>query len=187
MNLKHLMVDLRIVFNDKRFKLRYSSDSYKIINKLEDILVNITKLNDALGNLSYFQSYYSNIFTNNKLNYADYNFNCNDLYEVIEDEQDEYINIHKDFIELLYNNEDLQELLKDKIPNTIKILNKIKEQKYCNVILNELYNLFYKWLTYISYEEDTFDIVKPMVCSRKFFLHFLTKPKTKKRKYDMII
>ena len=159
MDLKHVEVDMKIAFGDKRFKLRSTSDKDKIIDKLDDILEKITKLNDALGNLEYLRSYYSNIFANNKGNYADYNFDCDDLQFVIEDQQDDFIFMFNDFIECLFNNEDLRELVKSDIPNTIMVVNKISELKDKYPKKGELVRWFYRWLTYISFEEDTFDRV----------------------------
>lgn len=159
MDLKNIEISLKVAFNDKRLKLRDISDKYKILDKVESLLTKITKLNDALGELSYLQSYYSDIFSNNKQNYADFNFNCNDLQYTIEDEQDELIFIFNDFIKELYDNDDLQELLKEDFPNTIKILNRIKEYTCCYSKLDELIDWYYKILTYLSYEEDNLDKV----------------------------
>lgn len=157
MNLKNIELDLKLAFNDKRFKIKNANNFDNTINKLEDILVRITKFNDALGNLSYLQTYYRDLFGLNKSNYADFNYNCSDIEDVIKNEQDHYISMFNDFIKILFGNTDLREFLLYDIPNTIKVVNKISKCKDFQTKYNELLDWFYKWLTYISYDEDIFD------------------------------
>ena len=110
MNLKNIELDLKLAFNDKRFKIKNANNFDNTINKLEDILVRITKFNDALGNLSYLQTYYRDLFGLNKSNYADFNYNCSDIEDVIKNEQDHYISMFNDFIKILFGNTILSNL-----------------------------------------------------------------------------
>ena len=159
MDFKHMEVDLKIAFDDKRFKIFNANSSDNIINILEDILVRISKFNDALGNISYLQTYYRDLFEITKINYADFNYDCSDIEKVIEDEQDNYISVFNDFIKAIFDNLDLREFLLYDIPNTIKVINKISRCKDYQTKYQELLDWFYKWLTYVSYEEDSFDKV----------------------------
>ena len=157
MDLKNMKIDLSIAFNDKRFKVYNANNTDNIINKVEDILIRIAKFNDALGNISYLQTYYGNLFGITRINYADFNYNCSDIESIIEDEQDNYISMFNDFIKTLFENTDLREFLLYDIPNTIKVVNKISRSQNHQAKFHELLDWLYEWLTYISYEEDSFD------------------------------
>ena len=155
MDYRMMELDLKMAFSDKRFKITDANNSNTVIDKLEDILIRITKFNDALGNLSYLQTYYRDLFELNKDNYADFNYDCSDIEQVISDEQDRYIQIFNSFLKAIYDNLDLREYLSFDIPITIKVINKISKGDNSYKNFDTLKKLLYKWLTYVSYEEDT--------------------------------
>ena len=60
-NVKEVEKELRLTFGDKRFKFSNAGHEDNTINKIEDILIRIAKFNDALGNISYLQTYYNEL------------------------------------------------------------------------------------------------------------------------------
>ena len=179
MDLKSIEIDLKMAFKNKRFKIKNANNYDNIMAKLEDILVRIAKFNDALGSLSYLQTYYGDLFGITKMNYADFNYNCSDIEEIIEDEQDSYISIFNDFIKALFENLELREFLSYDIPNTIKVVNKISRSKEHQIKYNELLDWFYRWLTYVSYDEDSFDKLYLLMDEEiiKFYNEYLKEDK----------
>jgi len=156
MDFKKVEKELKLAFGDKRFKLHSADYKDNMINRIEDILIKITKLNDALGQISYIHSYYNEIFGTSRENYSDFNFNCNDIMKVIEDEQDNYISIFNSFLNVTYNNDDIKELLCYDMPNVVKVLKIIRKRDDYRSKCHELLIWIHDWLTYVSYEEDSF-------------------------------
>ncbi len=156
MNIKEVEKELRLAFGDKRFKLYNAGRKDNTINKIEDILIKIAKFNDALGQVSYVHSYYDELFGTSKDNYSDFNFGCSDIISVIEDEQDNYINIFTTVLNVAYNNDDIKEILSFDMPNVIKVLKMIRKRDDYRTKCLELIRWLHDWLTYVSYEEDSF-------------------------------
>jgi len=179
MDLKSIEIDLKMAFKDKRFKIKNANNYDNIMAKLEDILVRIAKFNDALGSLAYLQKYYGNLFSITKMNYADFNYDCSDIEEIIEDEQDCYISMFNDFIIALFENIEIRDYLSFDIPNTIKVINKISRSKEHQIIYDELLNWFYRWLTYVSYDEDSFEKMYLLMDKEiiKFYNEYLKEDK----------
>ena len=155
-NIKEVEKELRLAFGDKRFKFSNAGHEDNTINRIEDILIRIAKLNDAVGQISYTQSYYNELFGTSRNNYSDFNFECSDIINVIEDEQDNYINIFISVLNTAYNNNDILEILSFDMPNVVKILKIIRKRDDYRTKCYELIKWLHDWLTYVSYEEDSF-------------------------------
>lgn len=156
MDFKKVEKELRLAFGDKRFKLYSADHKDNMIDRIEDILIKIAKLNDALGQISYVQSYYNEVFGTSKENYSDFIFACCDIISIIGDEQDNYIKIFTSVLNVAYNNEDIKELLAFDMPNVVKVLKAIRKRDDYRSKCLELIRWLHDWLTYISYEEDSF-------------------------------
>ena len=68
-NIKEVEKELRLAFGDKRFKFSKAGHEDNTINRIEDILIRIAKFNDAVGQISYTQSYYNELFGTSRNNY----------------------------------------------------------------------------------------------------------------------
>ena len=156
MNINNIEEELRLVLRDKRFKLSNASHRDNLINRIEDILIRIVKFNDALGNISYLQTYYNELFGTSRNNYSDFIFECSDIMNIIEDEQDNYINMFIDILKAAFNNDDIKDVLSIDMPNMVKVLKTIRKRDNYRTKWYELTKWLHDWLTYVSYEEDDF-------------------------------
>lgn len=156
MNIKNIEEELRLVLRDKRFKLSNAGHRDNLINRIEDILIRIVKFNDALGNISYLQTYYNELFGTSRNNYSDFIFDCSDIMNIIEDEQDNYINMFIDILKAAFNNDDIKDVLSIDMLNMVKALKTIRKKDNYRTKWYELTKWLHDWLTYVSYEEDDF-------------------------------
>ena len=75
---------------------------------------------------------------------------------IIEDEQDNYINMFIDILKAAFNNDDIKDVLSIDMPNMVKVLKTIRKRDNYRTKWYELTKWLHDWLTYVSYEEDDF-------------------------------
>ena len=75
---------------------------------------------------------------------------------IIEDEQDNYINMFIDILKAAFNNDNIKDVLSIDMPNMVKVLKKKKKRDNYRTKWYELTKWLHDWLTYVSYEEDDF-------------------------------
>jgi len=115
------------------------------------IICKIAKINDAIGDVEFVKTYYSDMFNTNK-KYLNFIANCDDLNYSLEKRRNELISQFQDFIEEIYKKDELRDLFKDELFNLDKLLNEIKKGN--SVIgISKIISYLEQWLDIISYEE----------------------------------
>ena len=156
MNLKNLEKELKEIFNDEEFELSQKKYYFQIIDTFEALLYDISKLNDALADISFAKNYYADLFTNRRKS-IDFILTCEDLEYIIERRLKELKISIKQLIFKIYKNKDLYDILIEDFPNYDRVIYKIlkeneEEIEQDDEILNAI-DFIEDWLDIISYEE----------------------------------
>lgn len=179
MNINKLEIELRNILDDEEFTLNPNHYYFEIIETIEELINDIGRLNDALGNITYTKDYYSDIF-NNRRKMLDFILHCEDVEYVIERRLKELKSSVKLFIFKMYKNKDLYDLLIEDFPNFEKIVCKIttlenKEGNYDNKIF-EVIDYLEDWLDIISFEELDDDVIMELDEEfEEYYDNFLSK------------
>lgn len=162
MNINKLEIELRNILDDKEFTLNPKYYYHQIIECIQELINDIGRLNDALGNVTYIKDYYSDVF-NNRRETLNYILNCEDVEYVIERRLKELKSSVKLFIFRMYKNKDLYELLIEDFPNFEKVVYKItklenQEKNHDDEIIDVI-DYLEDWLDIISFEELDDDVI----------------------------
>lgn len=162
MNINKLENELRNILDDEEFTLNPKNYYYQIIEAIEELINDIGRLNDALGNVTYTKDYYAEIF-NNRRKMLDFILHCEDVEYVIKRRLKELKSSVKLIVFKMYKNKELYDLLIEDFPNFEKIIYKITKVEnengnYDSEIFDVIKHLE-EWLNSISFEELDDDVI----------------------------
>ena len=131
MDINKLEIELRKIFDNNELILDPKNYYFQIIDELENIINNIGKLNDALGDVTYTKDYYYDIF-NNRRKMLEFILHCEDVEYVIERRIKELKSSFRHFLLNMYKDKEFYEILIEDFPNFEKLVNKIAKMESQN-------------------------------------------------------